>query len=60
MERTWGQKHLAVFPEDEAQKWVLRVGDLVIIVNRDESALVVTPRGCCLLYDFEFNLANVV
>ena len=43
MEHTWGQKHLAIFPEDEAQKWVLRVCNLMIIVNRDEFALVVTP-----------------
>ena len=43
MERTWGQKHLAIFPEDEAQKWVLGVCNLMTIVNRDESTLVVAP-----------------
>ena len=25
MERTWGSQHLAVFSEDEAQKWLLGV-----------------------------------
>ena len=38
MERTWGQKHLAVLDEEEAQKWLLGVttllvseGDLVVV-----------------------------
>ena len=27
MEATWGQKHLAVLPEDEAEKWILGVSN---------------------------------
>ena len=33
MEATWGQEHLAVLSEDEAQRWLLGVSDLFLGSN---------------------------
>ena len=44
MEKTWGQKHLAVLDEEEAHKWLLGVCISIFFIS--EGDLAATPRGC--------------
>ena len=40
MEDTWGSEHLAVLPEDEAQRWILGVGTYHFFFQGQELVLV--------------------
>ena len=45
MERTWGEKHLAVLSEDESQMWLLGVSCFPLFYSR----FLDPPRWCCLM-----------
>ena len=45
MEKTWGAKHLAVFSEEEARKWVLGVS--ISHISSNCSIMSSTSRSVC-------------
>ena len=51
MEATWGQKHLAVLPEDKVERWILGVSNCF-----PKSDLEVIPQVCLSMNYHEFDL----
>ena len=43
MERTWGEKHMAVLSKDESQMWLLGVSCFSLFYSR----FLDPPRWCC-------------
>ena len=60
MENTWGQKHLAVFDEEEAHNWVLGVSFQILIPNRPSMTLRVFAKTAASMIDLKHVLAFVI
>ena len=48
MERTWGEKHMAILSADESQAWLLGVSCFFLLVNVTRA--LDPPRWCCPMW----------